>query len=396
MKILYFSFVELDIPNACQTHTLGVLRGFSHHGCQVDALVPRPIYVRQEIPNVRFYYLWPWRFSPLGILWVKFLSSLLMFFLCIKNKYDVIYVREMEVNPGPRLCSKLFQIPLYMEINDLIVLVLSENGVPSPLLRKIKRHQELDFQQSSGLIVPSVPMCDWIIDQYGLSESKVHTILNGTEVSNTSKLDRIQAREKLNLPLTCFCLGFVGTIYNGYDFNSILQAAIKCQDEIPHLHLLIIGDGPMTGEVKRKVTKLGLRKKTVFHGYIQPEELGRILPAIDVGLLLRSREGTLRYGPLSTKFSTYAVYHLPIITAGFSMEGYPDELAQGLSLVPPEDPQALADMILWLYHHPEERKGKAKILHEFVVKKLTWDAVIKQILNIMENDKKSKLKSWNL
>ncbi len=70
MNILYFSFVELDIPNACQTHTLGVLNGFSHHGCTVDALIPRPIYVRPQIPNVRFFYLWPWQFSRMGAMCV--------------------------------------------------------------------------------------------------------------------------------------------------------------------------------------------------------------------------------------------------------------------------------------------------------------------------------------
>jgi len=55
MKILYFSFVELDIPNACQTHTLGVLRGFSNNSCKVDAVVPRPKKVRPKIPGARNY-----------------------------------------------------------------------------------------------------------------------------------------------------------------------------------------------------------------------------------------------------------------------------------------------------------------------------------------------------
>ena len=144
----------------------------------------------------------------------------------------------------------------------------------------------------------------------------------------------------------------------------------------------------MAGEVKRKASELGLGKKTVFHSYIQPKELSRILSAFDVGLLLRSKEGASRYGPLSTKFSTYAIYRLPIIAAGFSLEGYPDELEQGLSLVPPEDPHALADMILWLYNHPEERVERAKILYDFVIKRLTWNAVTKEILDIINHDKK--------
>jgi hypothetical protein len=45
-------------------------------------------------------------------------------------------------------------------------------------------------------------------------------------------------------------------------------------------------------------------------------------------------------------------------------------------------------MILWLYNHPEEREQRANILHDFVIKKLTWNAVTKEILDIINHDKK--------
>ena len=310
-----------------------------------------------------------------------------MIFLCMRNKYGFIYVREMAANPGPRLCSKLFHIPLYIEINDLIVPVLSENGYPSNFIHKVKRNQELDFKHSAGLIVPSAQMRDWIIEKYGLPENKVHTILNGTEVPNIDKADQASAREKLGLPPGCFCLGFVGNMHDRFDFNSTLNAFILCQDKIPRLRLAFVGDGPKAGELRKKVHEFGLKKKTVFTGYVQFEDLVSILPTFDIGLMLPTKKATERYGPLSTKFSTYAIYQLPIIASGYSLEGYPDELSQGLFLVPPDDPHALADMIHWLYNHPEEREQKANILHEFVIKKLTWNAVTKEILEIINHDK---------
>ena len=389
-KILYFSFAEFDIPNACQTHTLGVLRGFSSNSRKVDAIVPRPKKVRPKIPGIHFYYLWPWRFSPLGRMWFKFLSSLVMIFLCMRKKYGFIYVREMEANPGPRLCSKLFHIPLYMEINDLIVPVLSENGYPSNFLNRVKRNQELDFEHAAGLIVPSARMRDWIIEKYGLPENKVHKILNGTEVPNIDKVDQASAREKLGLPPACFCLGFAGNMHDRFDFNSTLDAFILCRDKISHLRLVFVGDGPKANDLRKKVNESGLENKTVFTGYVQFEELASILPAFDVGLLIPTKKAIERYGPFSTKSSTYAIFRLPIIAAGFSLEGYPDELSRGLFLVPPEDPHALADIFLWLFNHPEERKEKGDILHDFVIKKLTWNAVTKEILDVIKHDKKMK------
>jgi glycosyltransferase involved in cell wall biosynthesis len=153
--------------------------------------------------------------------------------------------------------------------------------------------------------------------------------------------------------------------------------------------LILIGDGPIAGDLKRNVRELGLEKKIIFFGYVHPENLGRILPALDIGLLIRSKEGTLRYGPVSTKLSTYAAYSLPVITSGSSLEGYPDELVQGLNMVIPGDPNPLADKILWLYNHPDERRNKAKILYDFVSENLTWESVTQEILSIINHDKKS-------
>jgi len=388
LKILYFSFVELDIPNACQSHTLGVLRGFGQYGCQVDALVPRPLKVKPKMPAVCFHYLWPWRFSKTGRAWVKLLSIFIMFILCLRNKYDAIYVREMEANPGPRFCSKVFRTPLYIEINDLIIPVLTENGVRPSLVKKVRRHQESDFKQSSGLIIPSFPMCNWIIDQYKLPESKVHLIINGTDVIGTKNVRPFQAKRKLGIPQDCFCLGFVGNIYDRYDFDTILKGIVECQNQIPELYFVIVGEGPLTSKVREKVGKLGIENRTIFTGYVQHDELDEILPAFDIGLLCLTKKNALRYGPITTKLSTYAMYSLPIVTAGFSLKGYPEDLIRGLYLVPPENPSAIAYKIFHIYNNPKERSEKAKILYDYSTKKLTWNSVTKEILEIIRYDTK--------
>ncbi|MBI4621320.1 MAG: glycosyltransferase [Desulfobacterales bacterium] len=211
-------------------------------------------------------------------------------------------------------------------------------------------------------------------------------VLNGTEIATGAAFDKNRARKKVGIPHDCFCLGFIGNIYNRYDFSTTFQAITKCHDALPHLHFVVIGDGPIRSELDREINKLGLENKIIFTGYIQQEEFGRILPAIDIGLLLLTEKDATRYGPVTTKLSTYAYYKLPVITAGFSLQGYPDELIRALYLIPPGDTKALADMIIWLYRHPEERYRNAKVLHEFVMHKLTWDAVVRNILEIMKTD----------
>lgn len=388
MKILYFSFVELDIPNACQTHTLGVLGGFSKNSCNVHAIVPRPKNVCPKISGVRFYYLWPWRFSVLGKLWIKILGGAFFFILCLLKKYDAIYVRELEVNPFPRWCSIIFQIPLYIEINNILLQNMQILCIGRTRILKAERHQAADFRQAAGLIVPSFPRCRWIIDYYDLKPDKVHMILNGTDAPSDKKTERSKALKNVNLPENGFFLGFLGNIWEYYDLNSILKAMERCQEQITNLYMIMIGSGPETDNLRSISQEMHLTSRLIFVGYVQPESLFEIMGAIDVGLMVLTKKGIQDGGPIATRFATYAAFEMPIIANDVYIEDYPHELRNGLSLIPPEDPQALANTILWLYRHPEEREKKAKILHDFVAKKLTWDSVAKEILNIINHDKK--------
>lgn len=388
MKILYFSFVELDIPNACQTHTLGVLAGFSNNSCKVDAIVPRPKNVRHKISSVRFYYLWPWRFSALGKLWVKILGGAFFFMLCLLKKYDAIYVREMEVNPFPRWCSIIFRIPFYIEINSILLQNMKMAGVDKHRIFRIENYQRADFKQARGLIISSFPRCLWIMDYYGLKPDKVHMVLNGTDATSDKKIERSKALRNLNLPEKGFYLGFLGNIWEYYDLNSILKAMKLCQEEMPNLYMIMIGSGPETDKLRNMAHEMRLTSRLIFLGYVQPESLFEVMGTVDVGLMVLTKKGLQDGGPISTRFATYAAFEMPVIANDVYIENYPQGLKNGLSLVPPEDPQALADAILWLYRHPKEREKKAKILHDFVVKKLTWDSVAGEILEIIKRDKK--------
>jgi len=388
MKILYFSFVELDIPNACQTHTLGVLQGFSHNLCKVDAVVPRPKKVRPKIPGVRFYYLWPLRFSALGRFWIKMLGGVYFFTLCSLKKYDVIYVRELEVNFFPRWCSKIFRIPFYIEINSILLRQMKMAGIARNRMLRVERHQASDFKQATGLIVPSFPRYNWIIEHYDLKPNKAHMILNGTNTPSAKKTGRSIALKELNLPENGFYLGFLGNVWGYYDLNTIFKAMELCLEEIPNLHMIMIGAGPEIDNLRNKPQEIQVNSRLIFLGYVQPELLFSVMGAVDVGLINLTKKGLQDLGPVTTRFATYAAFQLPIIANDMYIEGYQDDLTRGLSLVPPEDPRALADTILWLYNHPKERKEKGNILHDFVIEKLTWNAVAKEILDIINRDKK--------
>ena len=116
--------------------------------------------------------------------------------------------------------------------------------------------------------------------------------------------------------------------------------------------------------------------------------LYKVIGAVDAGLMILTKQGLQDGGPITTRFATYGVFQIPVIANDMYLNNYPDKLVEGLSVVPPEDPKSLANMICCLYNHPEERESKARILYDYVVNNLTWDSITREILNIIERDKK--------
>ncbi|MBI4643516.1 MAG: glycosyltransferase [Deltaproteobacteria bacterium] len=385
MKILYFSYSNLDTPNANQAITLGLLRGFAANGCQVDAVVPRPSLYRPEIPFTRFHFLNPYRGGRRYLLREVPYSTFVLWSLCRRYKYDAIYARDMDVFIGPRLCSRFFHIPFYLQIDDTPV-----EGAYPPFIRKVvELNLKLDYRQAAGLIVPSVPRCRWINRQYGVSMQKIHLVIFGTEELPPGVPTRAAAKKGLGLPAAAFCLGYLGSIYERYDFTTMLEAMVKCSAAIPDLYFIIVGGGSGVERVKQQARALGIAPRVIFTGFLQPEEFPQVLPAMDVGLMPLTKAAVLEHGPIHTKTATYASFALPVVAAGYSfdLDEFPEEVRQGVWLAPPEDAAALAAIILRLYRHPGEGERKARSLRRYVRQRLTWPAVAADILAIME-------KSW--
>lgn len=385
MKILYYSFVELDIPNACQVHTLGILYGFGENASKVDAVVPRPKRIRPNIPGVRFYYIWPWRFSLLGKLWVKLIGSIYFYTLCLLNSYDIIYVREMESNPFPRRCAKLFKIPYFIEVNGILLLDLKKEGVAKNRLRRLEKHQKQDYKHASGLIIPSYPRSKWVKNYYDLEQGKIFTHLNGALIPDKDKLERTVTLRNLNLPTDGLYLGFLGSLWKYYDTTSIIEAIRLCKNSHRDIYLLIVGGGPDLPFLKEFAKSKGISSSIIELGFVQPENHYKVLGAFDIGLMNMTKVGLNDLGPFTTRFATYASFKIPVIANNFKMENTPKELTEGLYSVPPENPEALSDAIMWLSEHPEERMKRAEILFSYFINNLTWNQISNNILRFISN-----------
>ena len=145
--------------------------------------------------------------------------------------------------------------------------------------------------------------------------------------------------------------------YKGYEY--LIRMCKKLKDQDYQFTCAIIGGGELRGDLFRKTEKLDLLDVVEFLGPKTESEVAEFLAQSHcyVQPSIVTRTGKMEGIPVAIMEAL--VCKLPVIAANIS--GIPEliEDHQTGLLVPPSDPQALADKIIWVINHPEESKKMA-------------------------------------
>ncbi|MBN1809380.1 MAG: glycosyltransferase family 4 protein [Planctomycetes bacterium] len=126
----------------------------------------------------------------------------------------------------------------------------------------------------------------------------------------------------------------------------LLRAAVIVQKDAPGVELVIAGQGPEEKRLGALAGDLGIRDRVSFlFDYVPPES---VIPVFDVYVSAALEEG------LGLGLIEAAACGKPVIAT--AVGGAFDAVVDGRTgfLVPPDNPDALAQKILWLLQHPRE------------------------------------------
>ncbi len=138
------------------------------------------------------------------------------------------------------------------------------------------------LNKTDAVIAPSCKVGN-LLERYGV-KTNITVIPSGIDISGYSQKPSEQwikeKRSEFGLDNGTLNMIFIGRLAKEKNVNELLELTEKCKD-LP-IKLLIVGDGPVRGELENRCKELGITDKVVFAGMISPNEVGKYYHLGDV------------------------------------------------------------------------------------------------------------------
>ena len=264
---------------------------------------------------------------------------------------------------------------------SLFSTVIAECGVPgilevnAPLIDEQRTHRVLVDEQAAdaalqeqvqaalATICVSDPVRDWVIAR--TEGTRVFTVPNGVNVHRITPQP-----ESPGAPVVTF----VGTLKPWHGVDVLLRARAQAHKD---WQLRIIGDGPMRAELDDLARSLGV--DVDFRGAVAPDAIPQHMAGTAIGVApypAMDTDSDQYFSPL--KVYEYMAAGLPVVASRVGQ--LPEIMGESAYLVPPSDPEALAEALDALVANPVERARVGSDNRRQAEREHSWTGTVDHIL----------------
>jgi glycosyltransferase involved in cell wall biosynthesis len=274
--------------------------------------------------------------------------------------------------------ARVNRAPLVLDVRDLWpAAAVSLNQIPSSKAVKVgERIERLLYRQAAAVTTVTEPFITHI-DAIRRREPRAELVVNGT-LDMFFAIERDSSvRMRLGISEESFVVMFAGTLGIAQALPSVLEAATL----LPTVaEVVFVGDGPIRDQLARKAEQSGATN-VHFHPQVSLTEISPFLAAADALLVTLSAQPAFR-DFMPSKLIDFMASGRPVILSAAGVSANLVNEADGGIVVPPEDPQALAEAVRALIDDPEEASRLARNGREFVRPRLrsTQSARLERVL----------------
>ena len=224
-----------------------------------------------------------------------------------------------------------------------------------------------------GCIVAADAVGKVVIKKENISQNKIKTIYNGVDTKRffpPNEVTIIESRKRLGLSASDFVVGMVAWFRPEKNYNIFFKAIDKIKESIKVLKVVIVGVGPLFDYYVKYSKDRELSKQVIFAG--KTDDVTKYLKVFDVACLIPGgNEG------FSNSIIEKMAMGLPLVVSdvGGNAEAVLDNY-NGI-VIPPNDVDALANAIIYLYNNRGKRKNMGILSRQLVEEHFTLENMIK-------------------
>jgi len=236
--------------------------------------------------------------------------------------------------------------------------------------------QSLADRGVDGFLANSEQVKKSVVSVERVPAHKVTVLYNGIEHSRfSSAAGRQDVRRRLGFAEGDTVIGTVATLRPIKGLDDLIAAASDLAPKHPAMRVLLVGDGPHRGALETKARTAGLEQRIRFAG--SQNDVPSFLAAMDIAVLPSLAEG------FSNALLEYMAAGLPIVAT--DVGGNREALGETGLLVPPGQPEALAEAIARLVRDPELRRRLGAAAQDRVRSQFGIDAARQRFLEYVRS-----------
>jgi colanic acid biosynthesis glycosyl transferase WcaI len=316
-----------------------------------------------------------WQF---GGAWALFLAGLGL----PKADAAIVYSPPLPLGLTAWGLKKLQGLPFILNVQDLFPQSIIDLGLLRNrwLIRFFEEMERFVYRRANIITVHSEGNREHVMRKLDKGQAeKVKVIPNWVDVHFIQPGPRMNWFREAHGLGDAFVVSFAGVLGYSQDLDVVLDAARILEDGgwRSEILFLIVGDGVERPRLEAKARQMGLNNVRFLP--MQPrEKYPAVLHASDIGLATLHAE--VRTPVVPSKILSIMAAGRPVVAA-MNLDGDGPRLiaeARCGLCVPPEDPRALAEAILQLYHDASLREELGRNGRRYVEKYLSLEACVER------------------
>lgn len=213
-----------------------------------------------------------------------------------------------------------------------------------------------------------------VLRAYGVPDAKLRVVMSGIDLA---RLDVPPVeRESLGIPADAVLAGNVAALVGHKDHATLIAAMPAILHEVPHLRLVIAGEGALRKPLESQIRDMGVSRAVKLLGL--RDDVPRLLRALDLFVLSSSEEG------LGTSILDAMACGVPVVATDAG--GISEMVTDGETglLTPIRDPSALASAVVRMVRDADLRARVTAAAANRVRERFTVDRMVEGNLRVYE------------